>query len=71
MYFVEQPITRCKATNENDMLRSGEEFVNNTTLYGQDMTNRNLFMGVLSLIQHCLDNAIHRRFKERSNISPR
>jgi hypothetical protein len=33
------------------------------------MTNRNRFMGALSLIQYCLDNAIHRRFKERSNIS--
>ena len=29
MYFVEEPITRCKATNENNMLKSEEEIVNN------------------------------------------
>ena len=39
--------------------------------YRQDTTNRNRFMGALSLIQYCLDNAIHRRFKKRSNISPK
>jgi hypothetical protein len=27
MYFVEEPITRCKASNENNMLGSGEEIV--------------------------------------------
>ena len=32
------------------------------------MTDRNPFMGAPSLIQYRLYNAIHRRFKERSNI---
>jgi hypothetical protein len=35
------------------------------------MTDRNHFTGALSMIQYPLDNAIHRRFKERSNIGPK
>jgi hypothetical protein len=35
----------------------------------QDMTDRNHFVGAPSLIQYRLDNAIHRIFKERSDIS--
>lgn len=72
MYSVEEPITSRKATNESNMLRSGEEIVNNITLdILKDMTDRTHFMGALPLIQYRLDNAIHGRFKERSNISPK
>ena len=76
MYFAEEPITRRKATNENNMLRLGEEIVNNIPL--EIMLKTWLteiilfyFMGAPSLIQYRFDNAIHRRFKERSNISPK
>ena len=31
-YLDEEPITHCKATNENNMLRSGEEIINNVLL---------------------------------------
>ena len=37
MYFAEEPITRCKAANENNMLKSRKAIVSNTTLDMQNM----------------------------------
>ena len=45
---------KCKTTNENNMLRSREEIVNNTTLDMLKTCDRNHYMGALSLIQYAL-----------------
>jgi hypothetical protein len=49
MYFVEEPITRRKATNKNNMLKSRKAIVNNITLDMLKIWLTEIILWVLSL----------------------
>ena len=70
MNLVEKPITRCKAANKDNVLRSGKCHYDDAEYAPKQKTDGNRFMSGFSLIQYCFNNAIHGRFKERSNIRP-